>query len=98
MTREEAVETARAFLYEAYEDDPLAIVIDPSDAVEHPLAWTVLFNSQEAIDTGDWTKAPINRVIVVFKDQSYLGFHPTAFTVEESERWLATGQRPQRLS
>ncbi|MCW2872588.1 YrhB domain-containing protein [Actinacidiphila oryziradicis] len=98
MTREEAVETARVFLHGIYGDGPPTIVIDPAEAVEHSLAWTVLFDSQEHIDTGDFTQAPLLRLVVVFKDKSDVVFHPSAYTVEESEAWLATGQRPQRLS
>lgn len=96
MIREEAVETAHAFLDELYGDGPPTIVIDPVQAVEHKLAWAVVFDTQEHIDTGDMTQAPLVRVIVVFKDKSYVDFSPSAFSAEEQEEWLATGRWPRK--
>ncbi|MEV6949646.1 YrhB domain-containing protein [Streptomyces sp. NPDC051172] len=96
MTRDEAVEAARVYLREIYGDGPPTIVMQPEISVEHDMAWAVRFDSQEHIDSGDITQAPMVRMIVVFKDGSFVGFPPSAYTTEQSKTWLATGQRPRK--
>jgi hypothetical protein len=96
MTRDEAVEAARVHLREIYGDGPPTIVMQPEGSVEHDAAWLVRFDSQEHIDTGDITKAPMTLVIAVFKDGSFVGFPPSAYTTEQLRTWLATGQRPRK--
>ncbi|MGW5663772.1 YrhB family protein [Streptomyces sp. NPDC003758] len=96
MTRDEAVEAARVHLRTIYGDGPPTIVMEPELSVEHDAAWAVRFDSQEHIDTGDITQAPMVRVVAVFKDRSFVGFPPSACTTEQSKTWLATGQRPRK--
>ncbi|MCM2425797.1 YrhB domain-containing protein [Streptomyces sp. RKAG337] len=94
MTKDEALIAAQKFLHRTYGDGPPTIVMEPEATVEHALAWVVCFDTQEHLDTGDFTKAPMNRVIVVFKDGSELGFAPGALTTDEFNSWLTTGQWP----
>ncbi|POX52601.1 YrhB domain-containing protein [Streptomyces sp. Ru72] len=96
MTRDEAVEAARVHLRSIYGGGPPTIVMQPELSVEHDAAWAVRFDSQEHIDTGDLTQAPMVRVVAVFKDGSFVGFPPSAYTTEELRTWLATGQQPRK--
>ncbi|WP_329174094.1 MULTISPECIES: YrhB domain-containing protein [unclassified Streptomyces] len=98
MTEEEALAAARAFLRDRYGDGPPTIVIEPAGTAEHRLAWTVAFDSQEHIDTGDFTQAPMVRQLVVFKDGSLIDFTPSALTAEEGLAWCEDGVWPERLS
>lgn len=97
MTEEEALAAARAFLRDRYGDGPPTIVIDPAGAGEHRLAWTVGFDSQEHIDTGDFTQAPMVRQLVVFKDGSLIDFTPSALSTAEARAWFGDGVWPERL-
>lgn len=98
MTEEEALAAAWAFLRDRYGDGPPTIVIAPGAATEHRLAWTVLFDTQEHIDTGDMMQAPMVRTIVVFKDGSLIDFVPSALSTDESRAWYEQGVWPERLS
>src|SRR5206468_9721216 len=69
-----SVEAARVHLREIYGDGPPTIVMQPELSVEHDMAWAVRFDSQEHLDTGDITQAPMVRMVVVFKDGSFVGF------------------------
>lgn len=97
MTEEEALAAARAFLRDRYGDGPPTIVIGPGAATEYRLAWTVLFDSQEHIDTGDFTQAPMVRLVVVFKDGSLIDFTPSALSDAEATAWYDEGRWPERL-
>jgi hypothetical protein len=94
----EALAAGRDFLHQVYGDGPPTIVMLPEQAVEHSWAWAVVFDSQEHMDTGDFTKAPLSRLIYVPKDGSPVAFMPTAFTSVESAAFLGTGQWPQRFA
>jgi hypothetical protein len=98
MTEEEALAAARAFLRDRYGDGPPTIVIEPGGTTEYRLAWTVGFDSQEHIDTGDFTQAPMVRQLVVFKDGSLIDFTPSALTAQESVTWCEDGVWPERLN
>ena len=96
MTRDEAVEVARIHLRGIYGGGPPTIVMQPELSVEHAMAWAVRFDSQEHLTTGDFTQAPMVRMVAVFKDGSFVGFPPSPYTTEQSATWLATGQRPPK--
>ncbi|MFD4941259.1 YrhB domain-containing protein [Streptomyces sp. NPDC058239] len=98
MTAEQALAAAWAFLRDRYGDGPPTIVIGPDAATEYRLAWTVWFDSQEHIDTGDFTQAPMVRELVVFKDGSLIDFTPSALTTEEGRAWCDDGAWPERLN
>lgn len=98
MTEEEALAGAWAFLRDRYGDGPPTIVIGPGAATQYRLAWTVLFDSQEHIDTGDFTQAPMVRVVVVFKDGSLIDFTPSALSRDEAAAWYDEGTWPERLA
>lgn len=97
MTEEEALAGAWAFLRDRYGDGPPTIVIEPGGTAEHRLAWTVGFDSQEHIDSGDFTQAPMVRELVVFKDGSLIDFTPSALTTGEAVAWCEDGVWPERL-
>jgi hypothetical protein len=98
MTEEEALSAAWAFLRDRYGDGPPTIVIEPGGTTEHRLAWTVSFDTQEHIDTGDFTKAPMVREIVVFKDGSLIDFTPSALSTENAQAWFDKGVWPEQLA
>ncbi|WP_327288418.1 YrhB domain-containing protein [Streptomyces sp. NBC_01198] len=98
MTEEEALAAAWAFLRDRYGDGPPTIVIEPGSTAEYRLAWTVRFDSQEHIDTGDFTQAPMVREIVVFKDGSLIGFTPSALSTPDATAWFEDGVWPERLA
>lgn len=98
MTEEQALAAAWAFLRDRFGDGPPTIVIGPGAATEHRLAWTVLFDTQEHLDTGDITQAPMVRSVVVFKDGSLVDFVPSALNMVESKAWYDEGVWPERLS
>lgn len=97
MTEDEALDAARVFLRDRYGDGPPTIVIQPGATTEYRLAWTVLFDTQEHIDTGDITQAPMVRLVAVFKDGSLIDFTPSALSAEEATAWYDEGAWPQRL-
>lgn len=97
MTEEEALAAAWAFLRDRYGDGPPTIVIGPGSTTEYRLAWTVRFDSQEHIDTGDMMQAPMVREVVVFKDGSLIDFTPSALSRENATAWFEDGVWPAQL-
>ncbi|WP_392667327.1 serine protease [Streptomyces sp. LN785] len=98
MTEGEVLAAAWAFLRDRYGDGPPTIVIGPAATAEYRLAWTVRFDSQEHIDTGDFTQAPMVRQLVLFKDGSLIDFTPSALNTDEGRAWFDQGVWPERLN
>ncbi len=97
MTDSEAVFAASEFLHQLYgKEGPYTFVFRQEWAVEHPWAWAVRFDTQERIDSGDMTKAPLTRLLFVPQDGSPPNFVPTLFMDHETATFLETGQRPVR--
>ncbi|NUS10633.1 MAG: serine protease [Streptomyces sp.] len=97
MTEEEALAAAWAFLRDRFGDGPPTPVVGPGAATEYRLAWTVVFDTQEHIDTGDFTQAPMVRLLVVFKDGSLIDYTPSALSTDEAVAWYGEGVWPERL-
>lgn len=79
----QAVEAAREFLLRTYGDGPPTIIVEPGRTVDYGVAWGIRFDSAERRDTGDATRAPIQRMVLVPKDGSPAHFPPTAVPTEE---------------
>jgi hypothetical protein len=88
ISREEALRVALEFLQDVYHDMEYTFVMQPEFSKEYPKAWAVGFDTQEHLDTGDMTKAPMTRTLVVPKDGSAPYFPPSAWTVSEFEAHL----------
>jgi Immunity protein 35 len=97
MTKEQALDAAAAFLREIYPTAPPTIVLLPELAQEFAWAWLITFDTQEHIDTGDITQAPLSRALAVPKDGATVRWVPTPFSADESVGYLNTGQYPARL-
>ncbi|MFR9725435.1 YrhB domain-containing protein [Streptomyces sp. MS19] len=78
MPLEEALEIAQAFLQKVYKYNDYTFVMLPELSQEYRKFWTVRFDTQEHIDTGDMTKAPMVRLLVVPKDGSSPLWPPSA--------------------
>ncbi|MFR9725436.1 YrhB domain-containing protein [Streptomyces sp. MS19] len=74
---DDAVRAATDFLESVFADEGYTLVMLPELSEEHRTAWTVVFDTQEHIGTGDMTKAPFTRVLAVPKDGSQPRFPPT---------------------
>ncbi|MFC5805759.1 YrhB domain-containing protein [Streptomyces formicae] len=96
LSQKEAFEAARAFLTQALADRPYTIVLQPELSQEHPIAWLVRFDSREHLDTGDVTKAPFTRVVVVPKDGSAVHFPPSRLPVADYLDLLMRGEWPPK--
>jgi hypothetical protein len=83
VSREEAPRVAVAYLRNAYQDEDYTFVTEPELTKEHRTVWAVGFDTQEHLDTGDMTKAPLTRVLLVPKDGSPPWFPPTAWSASE---------------
>ncbi|MGW1885236.1 YrhB domain-containing protein [Streptomyces sp. NPDC001970] len=85
LSKNDAVEAGRAFLAEAYADEPWAIVVQPELSQEHPIARQVRFDSKEHLDAGEFGEAPFTRVVVVLvpKDGSPVNFPPSHIPVAD---------------
>jgi hypothetical protein len=88
VSGEEAVRVAAEYLRNVYRDEEYTFVMQPERSVEYRTAWAVNFDTQEHLDTGDMTKAPLIRVLAVPKDGSPPYFPPSAWSVSEFEARL----------
>ncbi|MCF3961375.1 YrhB domain-containing protein [Streptomyces fuscigenes] len=93
VTQDEAFVSAREFLARLGTD--YTPVLQPEDSYEHPIAWLVVFDSQEHLDTGDLMRAPFTRLLVVPKDGSGVHFPPTYLRPEVYLEELAAGEWPE---
>ncbi|MFJ9035354.1 YrhB domain-containing protein [Streptomyces sp. NPDC102406] len=97
VTKDEAVTAAEKFLKNiAYPDRAASVVVLPDTVKHHPYAWTVRFDFQEHIDTGDPTQAPFTSLIVVPHDGSPAHFPPTFPPPAEYLDMQATGNWPPK--
>lgn len=92
LSKREAHEAAQKFLDGMYAEDPMTIVLETELTEEYPRAWTVRFDSQEHIDTGDFAKAPFTRVVIVPKSGEVPYFPPTSMTTEEFYKHLSSNE------
>ena len=93
---DQARSNALEFLDRLYEGT-YTFVLPEGRTTEHSWAWGVVFDTQEHLDTGDITKAPISRLLYVPQDGSPVGFVPTVFRSEETLVFLETGATPEHL-
>lgn len=95
VSEEQAVQAAREFLLRMYGDGPPTIIIEPEKTIEYDIAWGIRFDSSERRETGDMTRAPLQRVVLVPKDGSSPHFPPTAVpTAEYLEQIRSRGEWP----
>ncbi|MEU0369421.1 YrhB domain-containing protein [Streptomyces sp. NPDC006283] len=94
LTQDDALAAARTYLAEVLADRPYTIVLLSELSQEHPIAWLIRFDSQEHLSTGDPTKAPFTRVVVVPKDGSPVHFPPSHLPVAEYLELLVRGEWP----
>ncbi|WP_103501094.1 YrhB domain-containing protein [Streptomyces sp. SM14] len=78
VSREDALRIAVDHLHKVYEREGYAFVAEPALTQEYRSLWAVRFDTQESRDTGDMTKAPFVRVLLVPKDGGRPWFPPTA--------------------
>ncbi|MDT0342718.1 YrhB domain-containing protein [Streptomyces litchfieldiae] len=74
----EALRVALEHLQNVYEGEGYTFVMLPNLTKEYRTIWAVAFDTQEHLDTGDMTKAPMTRVLMVPKDGSQPHFPPSA--------------------
>ncbi|MFE6287641.1 YrhB domain-containing protein [Streptomyces sp. NPDC057877] len=97
VTKDQAVSSAERFLKTAaYPDRADSVVMLPDTAIELGYGWTVRFDFQEHIDTGDMATAPFTSVVVVPHDGTPAHFPPTAYPVDRYMDMRATGNWPPR--
>lgn len=96
LTEQQARQAAQEFLDHLYKDE-YTIVLPQEGTHEYRWAWSVLFDTQERIDTGNPMKAPMSRLLYVPQDGAPVAFVPTAFTSEELRSFLETGVTPEHL-
>ncbi|WP_052848688.1 YrhB domain-containing protein [Streptomyces avicenniae] len=89
---EEALRNAAEFLRDAYRDMDYTFVMLPELSHEYRTLWTVAFDTQEHLDTGDPFKAPMTLVLVVPKDGSTPSFPPSARPLSDYVTQLEGGQ------
>ncbi|MGW7519820.1 YrhB domain-containing protein [Streptomyces sp. NPDC054796] len=90
LSHEDALAEARAFLGRTMADGQYTIVLQPELTKEHAVAWAIRFDSQEHLDTGDMTRAPFTRVVIVPKDGAEPPyFPPSHLSVAELNERLA---------
>lgn len=95
VTKEEAVSAGALFLKTlAYPDRAESVVMLPDTAVEFPFGWTVRFDFQEHIDTGDPMAAPFASVVVVPRSGAAAHFPPTHLPVADYMELCAAGNWP----
>ncbi|MEW2621213.1 toxin glutamine deamidase domain-containing protein [Streptomyces sp. NPDC048106] len=88
VTREEAVATAERWLRTSvYPQRAASVVMLPETATWYPYAWTVDFDFQEHLDTGDPAQAPFCRLVVVPHDGTGAHWPPSHMPTEQ---YLAT--------
>ncbi|WP_314175664.1 YrhB domain-containing protein [Streptomyces winkii] len=83
LTHDEAHRWAREHLERIGYLGELTLVMQPQLSTEYEPAWAVRFDSREHLETGDVTKAPFTRVLIVPKDGSEPYFPPTHQPVAE---------------
>ncbi|MBZ4019795.1 YrhB domain-containing protein [Streptomyces purpurogeneiscleroticus] len=97
VTKDEAVLAAEKFLKNvAHWDRADSVVMLPDTAKNYPYAWTVQFDFQEHIDTGDMAQAPFSGLVVVPHDGSPVHFAPSFPPPEEYLELQATGNWPPK--
>jgi hypothetical protein len=97
VTKDEAVTAAENFLKNvAHPDRATSVVMLPDTAATFPYAWTVAFDFQEHIDTGEFTQAPFSSLIVVPHDGSPAHFAPTYPPPAEYLARRAAGDWPSK--
>ncbi|MZD04103.1 serine protease [Streptomyces sp. SID5785] len=97
VTKDEAVTAAEKFLKNiAHPDRASSVVMLPDTAADFPYAWTVQFDFQEHLDTGDLAQAPFNRLVVVPHDGSPVHFAPTFPPPAEYLELQASGNWPPK--
>jgi hypothetical protein len=97
VTKEEAVSTGAHFLKTvAYPDRADSVVMLPEMAEEFPYGWTVRFDFQEHIETGDPMAAPFTSVVVVPHSGVAAHFPPTHLPVADYMELCATGNWPPK--
>ncbi|MFD7816600.1 YrhB domain-containing protein [Streptomyces sp. NPDC059785] len=97
VTKDEAVTAAAKFLKTiAYPDRAGSVVVLPDTGIEFTYGWTVRFDFQEHIDTGDPTQAPFTSVVVVPHDGSAAHFAPTFPPTEDYMALQASGDWPPK--
>ncbi|MFI1942216.1 YrhB domain-containing protein [Streptomyces purpureus] len=94
ISQNDAFDAARTFLAGTEASRTYTIVLQPELSTEHPIAWLVRFDSQEHLDTGDFTKAPFTRLVVVPKNGSAAHFPPSHLPVAEYLDRVARGEWP----
>jgi hypothetical protein len=96
LTKEEAVSAGSHFLKTlAYPERANSVVMLPDTAVEFPFGWTVRFDFQEHIETGNPMHAPFSSVVVV-PHAGAAHFPPTHLPVADYMELCATGNWPPR--
>lgn len=83
MAREEAMRVALEHLEKAYEAEEYTFVMQPELTKEYREVWAVRFDTQEHLETGDMTRAPLTRMLLVPKDGSPPWFRPSSWSMEE---------------
>ncbi|WP_181785921.1 YrhB domain-containing protein [Streptomyces phytophilus] len=91
-SRDEAQQAALEYLQSAYHGESYTFVLPAELTEEFSKFWTVGFDTREHLDTGDITKAPLVRVLVVPKDGSTPHFPHTALPLAEYVAQLEAGQ------
>jgi hypothetical protein len=95
LSHEEAIESAKEFLKKvAYPEKAESVVMLPEKSVHYPWGWTVCFDFQEHLETGEFTAAPFTSVIVVPHDGTQPHFPPTYLPVTNYMELQASGEWP----
>ncbi|WP_052848686.1 YrhB domain-containing protein [Streptomyces avicenniae] len=92
VSHEEALRAAVEYLRHTYRDMPYTFVMEPELTTEHREVWAIRFDTEERRDTGDMTKAPFTRLLLVPKDGAEPWFPPSAWSVGEFEAQLGPPQ------
>ncbi|MHA4817748.1 YrhB domain-containing protein [Streptomyces aculeolatus] len=82
-SRDEARRATLEYLHRAYRGEPYTFVVPEGLTQEFGTVWTVGFDTREHLATGDMTRAPLVRVLVVPKDGSPPHFPHTALPLDE---------------
>ncbi|MFE0759803.1 YrhB domain-containing protein [Streptomyces smyrnaeus] len=94
ISHDDALEAARAFLRTSPYANQFTLVLQPDLSREYERAWAIRFDSQEHLETGDETRAPFVRVVIVPKDGAAPHLPPTHLPVAEYVRDLDPAQPP----
>ncbi|MDT0269152.1 YrhB domain-containing protein [Streptomyces sp. DSM 44915] len=78
ISHEEALRIALGYLEDAYQGEGFTFLMEPEKTTEYRTVWAIRFDTQERRDSGNMTKAPFMRVLVVPKDGSAPRFPPSA--------------------